>query len=64
MAHVFGLENPTFLAKIHIFIPECTEGVGGSTGLGIITKKYHFFTSSLSAGYLGTPPLDIQKEVH
>ena len=25
---VFGLENLTFLAKIHILIPKCTEGVG------------------------------------
>ena len=26
LAIVFGLENPTFLAKIHIFIPKSTEG--------------------------------------
>ena len=30
------------LAKIHIFIPICTEEGGGSTGLGNIPKK-HFF---------------------
>ena len=29
------------LAKIHIFIPKCTEG-GGSTGLGTIPKKQYF----------------------
>ena len=48
MAIVFGFENPTFLAKIHIFIPKCTEG-GGSTGLENIPKKYQFlFTASLN----------------
>ena len=26
VAIVFGLENPTFVAKSHIFIPQCTEG--------------------------------------
>ena len=26
VAIVFGLENPTFLAKSDIFIPKCTEG--------------------------------------
>ena len=32
------------LAKIHIFIPKCTEaGWGGSTGLGNIPKKKYFF---------------------
>ena len=41
MAIVFGLENPTFLAKSDILIPKCAKG--GSTGLGIIPKKYHFF---------------------
>ena len=33
------------LAKIHIFIPKCTEGGwggGGSTGLGNIHKKLFF----------------------
>ena len=38
----FGLQNPTFLAKIHIFIPKCTEGEGGSTGWGIIPEKFFF----------------------
>ena len=43
MAIVFGLENPTFLVKSHIFIPKCTEGEEGFTGLGIIPKEYQFF---------------------
>ena len=35
------------LAKIHIFIPKCTEGGwGGSTGLGNIPKNTIFFTAS------------------
>lgn len=41
----FGLENQTFLAKIHIFIPKCTEGRGGYQ-----FKKYskkRFFTASV-----------------
>ena len=42
VAIVFGLETQTFLAKSHIFIPSGL-GVGGSTGLGIIPKKYQFF---------------------
>ena len=47
MAIVFSLEN--ILAQIHIVFPKCTEGGvgGGGTGLGIIPKKYHFFTASL-----------------
>ena len=28
VAMVFGLENPTLLAKSGIFIPNCTKGVG------------------------------------
>ena len=43
----FGLENPTFLAKLHIFIPKYTKG--GSTGLGIIPKNCQFFSASLMA---------------
>ena len=45
MAIVFGLENPTFLAKIHIIIPKCTEEEEeeGGLGLGIIPKKNNFF---------------------
>ena len=35
VANVFGLENPTFLAKSDIFIPKCTQGVG-SASLGNI----------------------------
>ena len=42
------------LAKIHIFIPKCTEGEGGgSTGLGNIAKKTCFFTASLHLKYEG-----------
>ena len=36
VAIVFGLENLTLLAKSDISIPKCTEGGGGSTGLGNI----------------------------
>ena len=42
VAIAFGNENHIFfllnLAKIHIFVPKCTEG-GGSTGIGNIPKK-------------------------
>ena len=47
MAIVFGLENPTCFAKSDFCIPECTEGGGGSTGLGNIPKKYHIFSAFL-----------------
>ena len=36
------------LAKIHIFIPKCTEGGGGSTGLENIPKKKEFLVLLLS----------------
>ena len=46
-AIVFGLENLNFLAKIHIFIPKCTEEEGGkSNGLGNVPKNF-FFSASL-----------------
>ena len=38
------------LAKIQIFIPKSAYGGGGgSTGLGIIPRKKHFFTAFLTA---------------
>ena len=46
VAIVFGLENPSFLAKSHIFIPKSTEG-RGSTDLGIIPKNTIFLLLSL-----------------
>ena len=51
MAIVFGLENLTFLAKCHIFIPKCTEGDGGggggATGLGNVPRKYFLLLPSV-----------------
>ena len=48
MAIVFGLENLTVLVKSDIRIPKCTEGEGGSTGLGNIPKIIPFFSASLT----------------
>ena len=45
------------LAKIHIFIPNCTKG--GSTCLMNIPKKY-FFCASLVSGYEKTLFLSIE----
>ena len=39
---MFGLENPTFLAKSDNIVPKCTRGEE-STGLGYIPKIYQFF---------------------
>ena len=45
---VFGLENPTFLAKSDIWIPKCTEGAGGVH----LFRKYFFDALPKSAGYI------------
>ena len=44
MAIVFGLENPTFLAKRDFGFPKCTEGAGGGRPE---PEKYQFLTPSI-----------------
>ena len=53
----FALENLTFLAKIRIYIPECTEEEGGgSTSLGNIPKKSFFLVLPLQSHLIQTFP--------
>ena len=50
---MFGLENPTFLAKSDIFIPKCTEGGEGGGGIHWF-KNYSanfFFSASLREAF-------------
>ena len=44
VAIVFGLENPTFLAKSDFGFPKCTEGAGGGRPE---PEKYQFLTPSI-----------------
>ena len=53
---MFGLENPTFLAKSDNKSATCAYGGGEVAGLGLIPKFYHFFG--------GFPKGALTKKVH